>query len=303
MSDFDWLDLDARLLRLLVAVVDAGSVTGAAEAIGVSQSAVSHLLGKLRAVVGDELFVRSGRGIAATPRALVLADRARDLLRGLERFAAHDDFDPARWKTTFTIAANDFQRDALLPQLVARLRREAPGVVLRVIASNVPTLEMLREGAADLVISPRPPDGADVMQKRLFEDRYRVFYDANTRAAPVSEADYLAAAHATVVYEPRRSLDLDARLAERGVQRRFALMVPGFSALPAFLFGSDLVATVPGLLRFGPLRGLAHVAPPIPCPTMPMYMIWSRRRHDDPAHRWVRDEVEACARRLAADVA
>lgn len=303
MSTFDWLDLDARLLRLLVTVVDAGSVTAAAETMGVSQSAVSHLLKKLRAVVGDDLFVKAGRGIAATPRALVLADRARDLLRELERFAAPEAFDPARWRTTFTIAANDFQRDALLPQLVGRLRREAPGVVLRVIPSNVPTLEMLRDGAADLVVSPRPPDGVDVMQKRLFEDRYRVFYDAAVRAAPESEADYLAAAHATVVYEPRRSIDLDARLAERGVQRRFVLMAPGFSALPAFIFGSDLIATVPGLLRFGPMKGLASIAPPIACPTMPMYMIWSRRRHDDPAHRWVRDEVEACARRLAADVA
>jgi DNA-binding transcriptional LysR family regulator len=271
--------------------------------MGASQSAVSHLLAKLRAITGDALFVKSGRGIAATPRALVLADRARDLLRDLERFAAPDAFDPARWKATFTIAANDFQRDSLLPQLVARLRRDAPGVALRVIPSNVPTLEMLREGAADLVISPRPPDGADVMQKRLFEDRYRVFYDASVRAAPATEADYLAAAHATVVYEPRRSIDLDARLAERGVQRRIILMTPGFSALPAFLFGSDLVATVPGLLRFGPMKGLANIAPPIPCPTLPMYMIWSRRRHDDPAHRWVRDEVEVCARRLAADVA
>jgi hypothetical protein len=81
------------------------------------------------------------------------------------------------------------------------------------------------------------------VQKRLFEDEYRVFYDAVRAPAPQSEADYLAADHATVVYEPRRSLDLDQHLAARGVQRRFTVMVPGFAGLPPFLRGSELLAT------------------------------------------------------------
>ena len=77
MSDFDWSDLDARLLRLLVAVVETGSVTGAAHRLGVTQSAVSHLVGKLKRIVGDALFVKSGRGIVATARAAGLWRSAR----------------------------------------------------------------------------------------------------------------------------------------------------------------------------------------------------------------------------------
>ena len=92
MSDLDWSDLDARLLRLLVAVVETGSVTGAAHRLGVTQSAVSHLVGKLKRIVGDALFVKSGRGIVATARAEALAIRARDLLRELELFAHCRDF-------------------------------------------------------------------------------------------------------------------------------------------------------------------------------------------------------------------
>jgi DNA-binding transcriptional LysR family regulator len=69
MSKFDWSDLDARLLQLLVAVVEVGSITGAAQRLGVTQSAVSHLLDKLRAITGDPLFVKSGRGIVATAHA------------------------------------------------------------------------------------------------------------------------------------------------------------------------------------------------------------------------------------------
>ncbi|QKO22177.1 LysR family transcriptional regulator [Rhodoferax sp. BAB1] len=293
MSKFDHLDLDGHLLRLLLAVVEAGSVTGAAQRLGVTQSAVSHLLDKLRTITGDPLFVKSGRGIVATARAEELAAEARSLLRQLQHFAHSGDFDPARCLTTFTIAANDFQRDLLLPALAARLRLSAPGVALRIIPSAIPRLDMLRNDECQLVISPRPPDGADIVQKRLFEDQYRVFYDTSVRAAPRDEADYLAADHATVVYEPRRSLDLDQHLAAKGLQRRFTVMVPTFSALPAFLRGTPLLATVPGLLVRQTFTGLASCAPPVTCPTMPMYAIWHARYQQDAAHRWLRAQLEA----------
>jgi len=293
MSKFDHLDLDGHLLRLLLAVIETGSVTGAAQRLSVTQSAVSHLLDKLRAITGDPLFVKSGRGIVATARAEELAAQARSLLRQLQHFAHSAEFDPARWQTTLTIAANDFQRDLLLPALAARLRAQAPGVALRIIPSAIPRLEMLRNDECQLVISPRPPEGSDIVQKRLFEDQYRVFYDPAVRDAPRSEADYLAADHATVVYEPRRSLDLDQHLAARGVQRRFAIMVPAFSALPAFLRGTPLLATVPGLLARHTLTGLASCPVPIACPTLPMYLIWHVRYQQDAAHRWLREQLQA----------
>lgn len=293
MSKFDHLDLDGHLLALLLAVLETGSVTGAAQQLGVTQSAVSHQLDKLRAITGDPLFVKSGRGIAATARAEALATQARELLRQLQHLAHSEDFVPARWHTTITLAANDFQRDLLLPALAVQLRLSAPGVTLRIIPSAIPRLDMLRNDECQIVISPRPPDGADIVQKRLFEDQYRVFYDPAVRDAPRDEADYLASDHATVVYEPRRSLDLDQHLAGQGLQRRFAIMVPGFSALPAFLRGTPLLATVPGLLSRHTLQGLASCPPPVTCPVMPMYMIWHVRYQQDPAHRWLRSQIEA----------
>ena len=298
MSKFDHLDLDGHLLQVLLAVVEARSVTGAAQHLGVTQSAVSHLLDKLRAITGDPLFVKSGRGITPTARAEALAAEARALLRQLQHFAHSVDFDPARWVVTITIAANDFQRDLLLPDLAALLRAQAPGLVLRIIPSTIPRLEMLRNDDCQLIISPRPPDGADIVQKRLFEDQYRVFYDPAVRSAPQTEADYLAAEHATVVYEPRRSLDLDQHLAAQGVQRRFAVMVPSFSALPAFLRGTPLLATVPGLLARQTFTGLASCPPPVSCPSLPMYAIWHARYQQDAAHRWLRAQLETVTQSL-----
>ena len=293
MSQFDHLDLDGHLLRVLVAVLEERSVTRAAQRLGVSQSAVSHLLDKLRGIVGDPLFVKSGRGIVPTAHAQALAARARVLLDGLREFGATAAFDPARLTTTVGIAANDLQRDLLLPGLLRHVRKLAPGVSLRVIPSGVPSLEMLRDEHCHLVVTPRPPEGGDILQKRLFVDSYRVFYDPSQRAAPRSLADYLGAEHVTVLYENGRRLDLDDVLAGQGIERRIVAQVPGFAGIGPFVRGSTLLATLPGLLRAHLLRGFETAPVPIGCPPMPMYMVWHLRHQGDPMHRWLREQLEA----------
>ena len=295
MSHFDHSDLDGHLLALLVAVHEEQSITRAAQHLGVTQSAVSHLLDKLRAIVGDPLFVRAGRGIVATARADELATRARALLDDLRGFVSVGGFDPAALHTTLTIAANDLQRDLLLPPLLHRLQAAAPGLDLRVIASGVPRAEMLRDGACQLLVTPRPPDAPDLVHKRLFADRYMVFYDPACRSAPDSEADFLAAGHVTVVYEPQRRLDIDDQLAEAGHARRFVASVPSFAGVAAFVQGSRWLATMPALLRRHALRGLAMAPLPWPCPPMPMYLVWHVRHQADPLNRWLREQLEAVA--------
>ena len=136
------------------------------------------------------------------------------------------------------------------------------------------------------------------MQKRLFADRYRVFYDPAVREAPRTRKAYLAAEHVTVLYAPQRPLDLDQYLQSKGIERRFRVMVPGFAGLPAFIRGTDLLTTVPGLMREHLMRGLQDAEVPVPCPTMPMYMIWHLRHQQDMAHRWLRAQLEAVAKPL-----
>lgn len=291
MKKPDAFDLDGTLLRTLVAVVEEASVTRASERLNVTQSAVSHQIERLRAIVGDPLFVKAGRGIVATARAEELACRARDLLDELRQFAQAADFDPATVTMTLTVAANDLQRDLLLPAFLQRLRDVAPGVRLRVVSSGAPRSESLREGHCQLMITPRPPDATDLKHRRLFEDRYAVFYDAATRAAPRTLEEYLAAEHVTVVHDPQRSLGIDELIAERGIVRRFVAQVPGFGGVAPFLRGTPYLATLPSLLSTHLLAGFAMAAPPLTCPPMPMYVVWHLRHQDDPLHRWLREEL------------
>jgi len=293
MSKLDHSDLDGHLLEVLVAVIEESSVTRAAQWLEVTQSAVSHLLGKLRAIVADPLFVRSGRGIVATARAEALAQRARMLLVEMRAFAASGAFEPAQFNATVTIAANDLQRDLLQPLLLRTARVCAPGLVLRVMPSAVPSAETLREELCQLVITPRPPDASDIVQQRLFEDRYLVFHEASARDAPRNEADYLASEHVTVLYERRRALDIDRWIDERGLRRRFAVTVPDFSGVGPFLRASALLTTLPGLVRANLMRGFSVAPVPFDCPPMPMYMVWHLRHHTDPMHLWLRSELQS----------
>jgi DNA-binding transcriptional LysR family regulator len=293
MNVIDHLSLDGHALRLLVTVAEAGSVTAAAARLGLTQSAVSHALDRLRAITGDPLFVRRGRGIVATPQAGVLVQRARLLIDELRAFSELAGFDPARWQGVFTVAANDLQRDLLLPPLLRRLRAQAPGFALRVIPSGAPRAELLRGDGCDLLLTPRPPDAGDLMHRRLFEDRHAVFHDPAQRDAPRTRAEWLAAEHVTVRYEDGRGLDLDDVLAARGLQRRIVATVPGFAGLAALLRGGPWLATVPARVAQGALRGLTMAPVPVPTPRLPMYAVWHVRRQEDPAHRWVREALDA----------
>jgi len=252
---------------------------------------VSHQLDRLRAIVGDALFVKSGRGIVPTARAEALALQAQGLLTQMQGFVHNGSFEPARLAQCFTIAANDLQRDLLLPRLLTRLQAEAPNITLRVVPSDVPSADMLRAQDCQLVISPRPPDATDIKHKRLFSDSYRVFYDPAVRKAPRSVKAYEAAQHITVVHQPRRNLDIDDWLLKRGVQRHFAATLSNFAGIAAFVSGTDRLATLPGLLRQSLLRGLADAPVPFETPEMPMYAIWHVRHQQDPVHIWLRQHL------------
>jgi DNA-binding transcriptional LysR family regulator len=272
--------------------LEEGSVSGAAGRLGVTQSAVSHALIKLRTILKDPLFVKSGRGIVATAHAQALAEPARRLVAGLKEFAASQAFDARTTALSLTVAANDLQRDLVLPGLLASLERTFASVRLRVVPSDQPTPDMLREERCDLVISPFPPEGVDILQKRLFAAEYVCFYDAAARARP-SAADYFAADHVTVVYTTRVGLSFDRAMEAAGHRRRFVVAVPNFAGVPAFLRGSRRLATLPSGLAASVMRGFDSCPLPVRVEgeSFAMFMAWHRRHALDPAHGLVREKL------------
>ncbi|MCK1269312.1 MULTISPECIES: LysR family transcriptional regulator [unclassified Bradyrhizobium] len=300
MNKIDHLALDGHALELFLAVLEEGSVTAAATRLGLTQSAVSHALNKLRRIVGDPLFAKSGRGIVATAHAQALAAKARALIDEMRSFAGGVTFEPASAQLSLTIAANDFQRDLLLPRFFDHVAAQVTSLNLRVIPSQSPSPAMLRENRCDLLITPLPPSGVDIVQKRLLQDHYVCYYDPKARAAPATRGAYLAARHVTVVYTDNERLDFDRRLAANGFHRDIAISVPSFSGVPSFLRGSQMLASMPSLLAPGVMHGFARVRIPLASRTrtlaeLPMFMVWHQRYQKDPAHRWIRSQLETVA--------
>lgn len=299
MNPIDKFNPDIRALSVFLAVLDEGSVSAAAVKLGVSQSAVSHTLDRLRQALGDPLFVKAGRGITPTSYAVQTGPHLRQILNELRGLALGPPFSPQHTEMTLTIAANDYQRELLLPGLTTILREEAPGIRLHVVPSGIPTPDRLRRDLCDLIISPHPPPASDIMQQRLLDDRMVVFYDPTCREAPTDLESYLASRHISIVFATGERLGLDDSLAAQGIQRDAAVTVSNFAGMPAFLRGSPWLASAPARLQQGMMREFAQAPLPFPHRPFTLYLLWHQRYQQDPAHRWIRNQLLQVASRLS----
>ena len=298
MKDLHLWELDGRALALLIAVYETGSITKAAPKLGLSPSAVSHALDRLRHILGDALFVREGRGISPTAHMTEIVDPARELLAGLEQLSRRTDFDPASIEGTFVIAANDYQRDLLLPEIVRTLRRETPGLNLEVIFSGFENVDLLRNRRCDLMLTPNPPDGTEFMQRPVFGDRFACFFDPAKTTAPTSVDDYMARNHAKVVFTEDDETPLDRALLATHGRRRIVLKVASFAAIASLLPGTNIVATLPAALHQTMLQHLACETCPAPTQPLALHLVWHQRDHERPLNRYVRSLLEKVATNL-----
>lgn len=300
MKNIDHLALDGRSLQLFLAVLETESVTEAAGRLGITQSAVSHTLDRLRLIFADPLFVKSGRGIVATARAEALEPTVRDLLARMKAMVSAGQFEPEHITRRFVIAANDFQRDLLLPALFRRLRATAPNLKLQIVPSGLAPVELLRKDKCDLLITPSPPDGSDILQQRLLTDEIVCFYDPHQQPAPADAVRYAAAEHIGVDFGGTEKGRLGIIVGPRDPDLRVAVVVPNFAGIPPFMRGSQLVARLPSLMRLGLMQGFAWTALPEPLPPLPLYMVWHLRDRDSAVNRWIRDALLGVASNLAS---
>lgn len=295
MKNIDFLALDGRSLRTFLVVLEEMSISRAAARLGVTQSAVSHLLDKLRLTLGDPLFVRAGRGIAPTDRAIALREPIQEVLDGMKALTNERLFDPTFGQMEFTIAANDFQRDLIFPNLLKQLHQENVDARFRFIPSGIPATNLLRQAHCQLLITPFPPEGPDIFQLRLFDDGVECFYDPEVRPAPTTLDELVTSDYIEVRFDENTSAMQQVYRKVYAEMKRPRLSVPNFSALSAFLKGSDYICILPSLMGNVSLQGFASVPLPFEDNGMTMYMTWHRRDHLDPAHQWLRHRVKEAA--------
>jgi DNA-binding transcriptional LysR family regulator len=288
-------NFDLNLLLVLDGVLREGTLSNAAKALNVSQPTISSSLAKLREILQDELFVRSGNGMQPTPRALALKEPVQRVLAAVKgEILDTVRFDPATEIRPYTVATSDIGETLLLPRLVARLAQDAPMINLRTLVVRPRHLEdALETGEVDLAVGYFPDLARPTtMQQTLFTHGFACLARSGhplIKNGLTLEA-FLEARHILVTSEGSSQELFEDALAKRGLARRCVLRIPHFMSVPFVVASTDLIVTVPRAVAalFSGLADLQVLDPPIDVPEFAVKQYWHRRFHHDARVIWLR---------------
>lgn len=291
MSKFDYLGLDGNTLRTFLTVLEELSVSRAAARLDVSQSAVSHTLEKLRIIFEDPLFVRAGRGIESTARARELGPSVETVLDDLKALTNHREFDPKTEQMEFTIAANDFPIQLIFPALLKELSEEGIHPGIRFIPAGIPSVSILRASRYRMLITPTPPDDPDLETVSLVRSKMEIFYDSKVRTPPKSRQDIADSRYVEVRFSDTERSSMALPSLDLTTMNLPVISVPNFSLLTSMIKGTDRITLQLGVMKLGLLQELDTAPLPYDTDKLDLFLIWHRREHDDPAHRWLREKI------------
>jgi len=293
-------DIDLNLLVVFDRLLVERRVSRVAEALGLTQPAVSNALARLRRHLGDELFLRTSRGMEPTPLAQQLAAPVSQALSGLHAaLNQRDTFDPATSRRAFTVAMTDIGEIYFLPRLMEALATRAPGIRINTALNATGALrEEMEEGRIDLAIGLLPQLQGGFFQRRLFMQPYVCLL---RRGHPLDRGPergidlqaFEAAQHVPVMSAGTGHGRVDDLLARAGVQRDVRLVVPHFVAVGHILSSTDMLATVPerfARMTTEPFRLVAY-RHPASLPDIPIHVFWHARQHRDEGNAWLREVV------------
>lgn len=300
----DLSNFDLNLLRVLDALLRDESTVKAGERIGLSQPAVSAALNRLRAALGDPLFVRKGQRIVPTEHAKSLEVPLRQALDGLGTLlAGQSRFDPSRAQQSFKISGSDFFSELLMPALALRLADMAPSVKVHhvdLLARN--HVESLEKPGVDMVLLPKTEFPGWVDSAPAFGARFVVIArqgHPQLRQGGVAQGAVIPLdlfcdlGHA--VFSPEGNLKAmgDAALAQAGRQRRVVITLPTMVGVCGVVSESELIAILsePLARRMAPRFGLEIYEAPVPLRSGEIFLIWHKRSSASAAHAWFRSLV------------
>lgn len=289
--------MDLNLLTIFVQLYEDRKVSLAAENLGLSQPAVSSALGRLRRMFGDEVFLRTARGMQPTPLADQMAVPIANALTAI-RETIHQPllFDAATSLRLFTFAMTDIGEFHFLPKLMENLKTLAPGVTISTVRSTAINLKFEMEaGKVDLALGHLPDLTTDFHCRTLFSQRYVCLFRSGHALdqGVLSVEDFAAAEHAVVISAGTGHGRADEFMQRAGILRRIRLRVPHFVALADILESSDLIATVPAAFAIRSIKqfNLCYVPHPIDLPLIDINLFWHSKYHRDPANRWLRELI------------
>lgn len=290
-------DIDLNLLSVFQEVYRERQISSAARKLGLSQSAVSNALARLRRSFGDELFVRTASGMQPTPLATQMAEPIGVAMAQVAlALNQRSRFDPATSSRRFVLAMTDVGEIYFMPTLIERCKLLAPLVEISSMrAGSLALKEEMEGGRVDLAVGPFEDISEALYQRQLFRQPYVTMMRkghplARLDRGEVTLARFVKAEHMLVDANESPYDRINALLARAGVGPSVRFRVPHFTAVPYMVSTSDLVVTVPQKLaeRAALPFGLEWIVPPLELPTLQTNVFWHRRYNQDPGNQWLR---------------
>ena len=290
-------DIDLNLLLVFHQLLMERRVSKVAEKLGLSQPAVSNALNRLRRLLGDELFLRTSKGMEPTPYASQLAEPIAYALSTIHNsLNQRTSFDPATSERKFRIGMTDIGEVYFLPKLMDELARVAPGVSISTVRNTAVNLrDEMEAGHVDLAMGLLPQLKSGFFQRRLFRQHYVcMFRKGHVLDKPkVTLKEFSAAAHVVVISEGTGHAKVDESIERNGIHRNVKLTVPHFVAVGHILSSSDMIATVPERYARECVKpfGLKYVPHPVALPEIGINVFWHAKFHKEPGNQWLRGLV------------
>ncbi|EDM71104.1 LysR family regulatory protein [Roseobacter sp. AzwK-3b] len=289
-------NFDLNLLVIFRAIMNRGSIAGAAEEIGLSPSAVSHALARLRVMLNDELFFRTADGVRPT-------DRARELNSDIERglgfistaISLQHQFVPADAERVFTMQVADYVSGFLLPRLAERLQVEAPGVSIDILPFSITPESVWDRVDMQVRLTPGRLQPEMVRSQRLLADEIVVLMrrDHPRAGEPMTAELYADLPHVKLSQSATGTTVIDDALAARGLKRHMAMTVASWFEIPDIVANSDLIAIAPRrLFSLDPRLNNLQAAPlPLQEVVFSFDLCWDLRTEREPGQKWLRQVV------------
>jgi len=300
MKDIDVVQLrrmDMSQLLVFAGIMKYRKLTVVAEKLGLTQSAISHSLNRLRDLFGDELFLRRPNGVEPTARATALEWQVLEILRiAGDALNTLQVFDPKTSNRTLNINAPDYEVAVFSPKILEHLRAGAPDMRLSFRSEIRSTaLSALSDGSLDLAIGFIHAPGDQFEQVQLYDESYEVVVREHhpLRHIPWSLDVYCDQKHMIVSAKGDLSGIVDKSLADIGRRRTVVASVPQFFPAMTTVAETDLIATIPARLaqRYASSFGLVRLDPPVAIRPFPVSMTWHRRANSDLALMWFCDLI------------
>lgn len=303
MASMSSADIDLNLLRVLDALLDTGSVVGAAARLHLSPPAVSRSLGRLRRVLDDPLFVRAGRELVPTELATSLRGPTQAALgEALKILRPSMSSDPINLKRRFAIRADDSVIAVLALPIMERVRTAAPEVDIDFLRDDANYVQQFRSGEIDVRIGVHVEEHRDTRNEVLLTDRFVaiVHKDHPLAGRRLTNRRFAEARHVTVSPVAKRTGPIDGALADVGLDRKHITTVTSFVVAAHLVATTDLVGSVPRTIAKSMAKALPIVSLEIPLvlPTFDVCLTWHDRHSEDPAHQWLRMQIVDAVRDL-----